>query len=129
MADDKGLLWRLPVVRTPELGKLGPGFGYGIGCGAGLGVGIIGGAGLGFGFPGLHFGAGLGAGCGVGIGFGYGLGKGISYDENGRHSNIPKLRRGDGSTGSEIGGIIDDFFSSVKQAFDNLERDISKRRR
>lgn len=41
---DRGLLWRLlPVLKSRDLGKLGPAFGYGIGCGAGIGVGLIGG--------------------------------------------------------------------------------------
>eukprot|EP00250_Pteridium_aquilinum_P005273 c15392_g1_i1 orf=134-535(+) len=127
----KGVLWRLPVLRTPDLGKLGPGFGYGVGCGVGLGAGLIGGAGIGFGFPGLQFGAGVGAGCGIGIGFGYGLGRGNAYDENGRHGNLGKLarRRGDGTTGAEIGAVIDDLVVGLKQAFDNFDRDINKRRR
>lgn len=126
---NKGLLWKLPVIRTPELGKLGPGFGYGVGCGFGIGAGVVGGAGLGFGFPGLQFGVGLGAGCGIGIGFGYGLGRGRAYDENGSHSNIGKLshKRGEDTPGAEIGAIIDDFVSGLKQAFESFDKE--KRRR
>lgn len=41
--DEKGLLWKLPVVYSNKLGKLGPGFGFGAGCGVGFGVGLIGG--------------------------------------------------------------------------------------
>lgn len=41
--DERGLLWRLPVVRTKDLGKLGPGFAVGAGCGLGFGVGLLGG--------------------------------------------------------------------------------------
>lgn len=128
--DNKALLWRLPALRTPDLGKLGPGFGYGIGCGIGVGAGLVGGAGLGFGFPGLQFGVGLGAGCGVGIGFGYGLGRGRAYDEYGRHSNLGKLthRRGEGSTGAEIGSIIDDFVAGLQKAFESLDKGLGKGR-
>lgn len=41
--DDRGFLWRLPVVKSKQLGKLGPGFGVGVGCGVGFGVGLLGG--------------------------------------------------------------------------------------
>ncbi|MFS7951597.1 hypothetical protein Hanom_Chr07g00597021 [Helianthus anomalus] len=41
--DDNGLLWKLPVVYSNKLGKLGPAFGLGAGCGVGFGVGMIGG--------------------------------------------------------------------------------------
>lgn len=41
--DERGLIWRLPVVKTNDLGKLGPGFAIGAGCGLGFGVGLIGG--------------------------------------------------------------------------------------
>ncbi|XP_078181825.1 uncharacterized protein LOC144575526 isoform X2 [Carex rostrata] len=89
---DRGLLWRLlPVLKSRDLGKLGPAFGCGIGCGAGIGVGLIGGVGIGGGFPGLQFGFGMGAGCGIGIGFGYGTGKGVAYDEYRRHTNVGKI--------------------------------------
>ncbi|KAF6139600.1 hypothetical protein GIB67_033604 [Kingdonia uniflora] len=90
----KGFLWKLPVVKSKQLGKLGPGFGLGAGCGIGLGFGLIGGAGIGPGIPGLQFGFGLGAGCGVGIGFGYGAGRGVAYDENRRYANVGKLFTG-----------------------------------
>jgi hypothetical protein len=47
MGDDddskRGLAWKLPLVKSKELGKIGPAMGYGIGCGFGLGAGIIGG--------------------------------------------------------------------------------------
>ncbi|XP_026446799.1 uncharacterized protein LOC113347369 isoform X1 [Papaver somniferum] len=38
----KGFLWKLPVFKTKELGKLGPAFGLGVGCGVGFGVGFLG---------------------------------------------------------------------------------------
>lgn len=41
--DDRGLLWRLPVMKMQDLGKLGPGFGIGAGCGVGFGFGLFGG--------------------------------------------------------------------------------------
>lgn len=41
--DDKGLIWKLPTVRSKDLGKLGPGIGFGAGCGVGLGAGLFGG--------------------------------------------------------------------------------------
>ena len=46
--DDKGLLWKLPVIKSKQVGKLGPGFGFGGGCGFGLGAGIIGGTSMDF---------------------------------------------------------------------------------
>lgn len=38
-----GLLWRLPVVKSKQLGKIGPAFGFGAGCGVGFGLGLMGG--------------------------------------------------------------------------------------
>lgn len=40
---EKGLLWKLPEVKSKDLGKLGPGFGFGAGCGVGFGIGLFGG--------------------------------------------------------------------------------------
>ncbi|KAK1310747.1 hypothetical protein QJS10_CPA08g00944 [Acorus calamus] len=99
--DDKGLLWRLPVAKTKNIGKIGPGFGYGAGCGVGFGLGLVGGAGIGAGFPGLQFGVGIGAGCGIGIGFGYGVGRGVAYDESRRYSNVGKLFQQAGNLSSQ----------------------------
>ncbi|URE09855.1 hypothetical protein MUK42_21659 [Musa troglodytarum] len=62
---EKAFVWKLPVVKTEDLGKLGPGLSFGAGCGVGVGIGLFGGAGLGAGFPGLQFGVGAGAGCGI----------------------------------------------------------------
>lgn len=41
--DDKGLLWKLPVVKSNNFGKVGPAFGFGAGCGFGFGLGLLGG--------------------------------------------------------------------------------------
>lgn len=41
--EEKGLLWKLPPVRSKQLGKLGPAFGVGAGCGFGFAIGLIGG--------------------------------------------------------------------------------------
>eukprot|EP01018_Ginkgo_biloba_P023030 Gb_17938 [translate_table: standard] len=127
----KGLLWKLPLVESRDLGKIGPGLGYGIGCGFGFGVGLFGGAGLGIGVPGVQLGVGIGAGCGVGLGFGYGVGRGWAYDENGRYSNVGRLfrRRRTGSTKDEIGAMLDDLISSTRQVCDVINREIEKRRR
>lgn len=46
--DEKGLLWKLPVIKSKQVGKLGPGFGFGVGCGFGLGAGLIGGISMDF---------------------------------------------------------------------------------
>lgn len=43
IGDDKGLLWKLPVVESKRFGKLGPAFGFGAGCGLGFGIGLLGG--------------------------------------------------------------------------------------
>lgn len=39
----KGMLWKLPAVKSKHLGKLGPAFGFGAGCGVGFGLGLMGG--------------------------------------------------------------------------------------
>lgn len=41
--DEKGLIWKLPVVKSKHLGKVGPAFGLGAGCGVGFGIGLLGG--------------------------------------------------------------------------------------
>lgn len=41
--DEKGLLWKLPVVKSNNFGKVGPAFGFGAGCGLGFGLGLLGG--------------------------------------------------------------------------------------
>ncbi|KAL8482330.1 hypothetical protein ACS0TY_028486 [Phlomoides rotata] len=86
--EEKGLLWKLPSLKSRQLGSLGPAFGVGAGCGVGFSLGLIGGTGFGPGIPGLQLGFGFGAGCGIGVGFGYGLGRGIAYDANRRYSNV-----------------------------------------
>ncbi|XP_075108498.1 uncharacterized protein LOC107779538 isoform X2 [Nicotiana tabacum] len=92
--EEKGLVWKLPIVKSKQLGKIGPAFGLGIGCGFGLGIGLIGGTGFGPGLPGLQLGFGFGAGCGIGLGFGYAVGRGIAYDDNRKYSNVGKLFNG-----------------------------------
>lgn len=126
----RGLAWKLPLVQSKELGKIGPALGYGIGCGFGVGAGLIGGAGIGIGVPGVQFGFGIGAGCGVGLGFGYGVGRGWAYDENGRHGNVGKLcrRRQNGSSENQIEALMDDLISSTKRAINAIDREIQKRR-
>jgi len=42
--DNKGLLWKLPLVKSDQFGKLGPAFGIGAGCGLGFGAGVLGGS-------------------------------------------------------------------------------------
>lgn len=129
--EDKGLLWKLPVVRTKQLGKVGPAFGVGTGCGIGFGVGLIGGTGFGPGFPGLQLGFGFGAGCGVGLGFGYGIGRGIAYDDNRKYSNVGKLFTGSGTlpTQDEIGALIDEVVINTKKLIKATSREVDKWRR
>jgi hypothetical protein len=43
MEEVKGLLWKLPEVKTTDLGKLVHGFGIGADCGVGVGVEVFGG--------------------------------------------------------------------------------------
>ncbi|KAJ4751354.1 glycine-rich protein [Rhynchospora pubera] len=128
MDEEKGLLWKLPEVKSTELGKLGPGFGFGAGCGVGVGVGLFGGLGLGAGFPGLTVGLGAGAGCGVGLGFGYGMGKGVSYDEKGKHTNIGKLfQNGQPLPGQEqIGALVDELIVNTKKLVQATNKEIEK---
>ncbi|KAJ3671568.1 hypothetical protein LUZ60_007647 [Juncus effusus] len=125
---EEALAWKLPELKSKDLGKLGPGFGFGAGCGVGLGVGLFGGIGFGAGFPGLHFGLGLGAGCGVGLGFGYGSGKGVSYDENGKHTNVGKLfQKGQNMPGQEqIGALMDELVVNTKKLVQATSKEIEK---
>ncbi|CAH9051075.1 unnamed protein product [Cuscuta europaea] len=127
----KGFLWKLPVVKSKELGKLGPGFGLGIGCGFGFGVGLIGGMGFGPGIPGLQIGFGLGAGCGVGLGFGYAIGRGIGYDDERKHSNVGWSfhRNGTFPTQYEIDSLIDELVKSTKKLVRETSREVDKWRR
>ncbi|XP_010252320.1 PREDICTED: glycine-rich protein [Nelumbo nucifera] len=127
---EKGLLWRLPVLKSKQLGKLGPAFGLGAGCGFGFGIGLLGGAGIGPGFPGLQLGFGFGAGCGVGLGFGYGIGKGIAYDENRRYTNVGKLFHGSGNLPQdEISALIDEVVINTKKLIRATSKEIDKWRR
>ncbi|XP_008808971.1 protein TRIGALACTOSYLDIACYLGLYCEROL 5, chloroplastic-like isoform X1 [Phoenix dactylifera] len=125
---EKGLLWKLPEVKSKDLGKLGPAFGFGAGCGAGFGVGLFGGAGLGLGFPGLQFGFGIGSGCGIGLGFGYGMGKGIAYDENQRYTNVGKLFQGTKNLPAQdhIGALVDGLVVNTKKLIEATSRGIEK---
>ncbi|KAL7118402.1 hypothetical protein ACP275_03G134200 [Erythranthe tilingii] len=136
--EEKGLLWKLPAVKSKELGKIGPGFGIGAGCGLGFGVGLIGGTGFGPGIPGLQLGFGFGGGCGVGLGFGYGLGKGIAYDGNRRHSNVGRFfhnRRSNGNLNlnlpvqDEIGALVDELVVNTKKLIEATSREVDKWRR
>ncbi|XP_004512593.1 uncharacterized protein [Cicer arietinum] len=129
--DDKGLLWKLPVVKSNNFGKVGPAFGFGAGCGFGFGLGLLGGVGIGPGIPGLQVGFGLGAGCGVGLGFGYGMGKGIAQDEYRRYSNVGNPFRGSGSIISEddITALVDDIVINTKKLIKATSRELDKWRR
>ncbi|KAI8000445.1 hypothetical protein LOK49_LG09G01892 [Camellia lanceoleosa] len=133
--EDKGLLWRLPVIKSKELGKLGPAFGIGAGCGVGLCIGLIGGTGFGPGIPGLQLGFGLGAGCGVGLGFGYGMGRGIAYDDSRRYSNVGKFFNGKANFHSnlpsqdEIGALIDELVMNTKKLIKATSTEVDKWRR
>ncbi|KAJ7975561.1 glycine-rich protein [Quillaja saponaria] len=129
--EEKGLLWKLPVLKTRNLGKMGPAFGVGAGCGVGFGVGLLGGAGFGPGIPGLQVGFGFGAGCGVGIGFGYGVGKGIAHDDNGRYSNVGNLFHGSRNTSSqdEINALVDELVINTKKLIRATSKEIDKWRK
>ncbi|KAJ8484228.1 hypothetical protein OPV22_016713 [Ensete ventricosum] len=123
----KGFVWKLPVVKTDDLGKLGPGLSFGAGCGVGVGIGLFGGAGLGAGFPGLRFGIGAGAGCGIGLGFGYGMGKGVAFDDdNGKHTNVGKLFQGNSPSHGQIGGLIDEVVVNAKKLVKATSQEIEK---
>ncbi|XP_028798125.1 ATP-dependent RNA helicase glh-2 [Neltuma alba] len=130
-SEEKGLLWKLPVVKSRNLGKVGPAFGVGVGCGFGVGVGLLGGVGLGPGIPGLQIGYGFGAGCGVGIGFGYGVGRGIAQDENKRYSNVGNPFRNSGNVPSQddIAALVDELVINTKKLIRTTTREIEKWRR
>ncbi|KAL3641525.1 hypothetical protein CASFOL_016493 [Castilleja foliolosa] len=129
--EEKGLLWRLPAVKSKRLGKIGPAFGVGAGCGFGFAIGLIGGTGFGPGIPGLQLGLGFGAGCGVGLGFGYGVGKGIAYDGNRRYSNVGNafLHRRDIPLQDEIGDLVDELVVNTKKLIQATSREVDKWRR
>ncbi|CAM0883989.1 unnamed protein product [Alopecurus aequalis] len=123
--------WGLPMLRTDELGKLGPSFGIGAGCGVGVGIGLLGVAGIGSGFHGLQLGFGAGVGCGIGIGFGYGFGKGMSYDENGEYSNIRRSFQNSRSRpyDQEADALLDEVMESTKKLIKATVKEIEKWRR
>ncbi|KAI9092544.1 hypothetical protein K1719_027672 [Acacia pycnantha] len=128
-SEEKGLLWKLPVLKSRNLGKVGPAFGVGVGCGFGVGVGLLGGVGIGPGIPGLQIGYGFGAGCGAGLGFGYGAGRGIAQDENKRYSNVGNLfRSSDIPSQDDIGALVDELVMNTKKLFKAATREIEKRR-
>ncbi|KAK6116706.1 hypothetical protein DH2020_049526 [Rehmannia glutinosa] len=131
--EEKGLLWKLPTVKSRQLGKIGPAFGFGAGCGFGFGIGLIGGTGFGPGIPGLQLGFGIGAGCGVGLGFGYGVGRGIAYDGNHKYSNVGKVfhhrGRGDVPLQNEIGDLVDELVVNTKKLIQATSREVDKWRR
>ncbi|WOL14294.1 hypothetical protein Cni_G23074 [Canna indica] len=122
----KGLLWKLPVVKTEDLGKLGPAFGLGIGCGVGVGVGLFGGTGIGAGLPGLQLGVGAGAGCGIGLGFGYGMGKGVAFDEKGKYTNVGKLFQRNIPSNDQIGALVDEVVLNTKKLVRATSREVEK---
>ncbi|KAG6492062.1 chorion class B protein M3A5-like [Zingiber officinale] len=122
----KGLAWRLPVLKTQDLGKIGPGLGVGAGCGVGVGFGLFGGAGLGIGMPGLHFGVGAGVGCGIGLGFGYGVGKGVAFDENGKYTNVGKLFQRNVASNHQIGALVDEVVFNAKRLVQATSKEIEK---
>ncbi|XP_072981447.1 uncharacterized protein [Typha angustifolia] len=126
--DEKGLLWKLPELKSKDLGKLGPAFGIGAGCGVGAGVGLFGGAGLGAGFPGLQIGFGVGAGCGLGLGFGYGMGKGIAYDDKQEYTNVGKLFHGARNLPPQerIAALVDEIAMSTKKLVQATSKEIEK---
>ncbi|KAI4351901.1 hypothetical protein L6164_006202 [Bauhinia variegata] len=129
--EEKGLLWKLPVVKSRDFGKVGPAFGIGAGCGVGFGVGLLGGVGLGPGITGLQVGLGFGVGCGIGLGFGYGVGKGIAQDENRRYSNVGNVLHGAGNLPSQddIAALVDDLVINTKKLIKMTSNEIDKWRR
>ncbi|KAF3440927.1 hypothetical protein FNV43_RR19213 [Rhamnella rubrinervis] len=128
--EDKGMIWKLPVVKSKHLGKVGPAFGIGAGCGIGFGVGLLGGAGFGPGIPGLQVGLGFGVGCGVGLGFGYGMGKGIAQDANQRYSNVGNLSNGlENFPAQEIGALMDELVDNAKKIVSVTSKELEKWRR
>ncbi|XP_009602078.1 uncharacterized protein LOC107779538 isoform X1 [Nicotiana tabacum] len=129
--EEKGLVWKLPIVKSKQLGKIGPAFGLGIGCGFGLGIGLIGGTGFGPGLPGLQLGFGFGAGCGIGLGFGYAVGRGIAYDDNRKYSNVGKLFNGPANfpNQDEVGELIDELVVNTKKLIKATTQELDKWRR
>ncbi|XP_077224644.1 glycine-rich protein [Tasmannia lanceolata] len=129
--EERGFIWRLPVLKSKQLGKIGPGFGFGAGCGVGFGIGLLGGVGLGPGIPGLQFGFGMGAGCGIGLGFGYGMGRGVAHDEHRRYTNVGNIFNGSHNlpTQDEIGVLIDELVVNTKRLIKTTSKEIDKWRR
>ncbi|XP_059297390.1 uncharacterized protein LOC132050249 [Lycium ferocissimum] len=129
--EERGLVWKLPIVKSKQLGKIGPAFGLGIGCGFGLGIGLIGGTGFGPGLPGLQLGFGLGAGCGIGLGFGYAVGRGFAYDDTRRYSNVGKLFHGPANlpNRNEVGELLDELVVNTKKLIKATTQELDKWRR
>ncbi|XP_055816668.1 uncharacterized protein LOC129886139 [Solanum dulcamara] len=131
--EEKGLIWKLPIVKSKHLGKIGPGFGFGIGCGFGIGIGLIGGTGFGPGLPGLQLGFGLGAGCGIGVGFGYAVGRGYAYDDNRRYSNVGKVFNRPANANflnqDEVGQLLDEIVVNTKKLIKATTQELDKWRR
>ncbi|XP_047328625.1 protein TRIGALACTOSYLDIACYLGLYCEROL 5, chloroplastic-like isoform X2 [Impatiens glandulifera] len=132
--EKKDFLWKLPVLKSERLGKLGPALGIGAGCGFGFAIGLLGGFGLGI--SGLQFGFGIGSGCGVGLGFGYGFGKGVAYDDRKRYSNVgefsksaSKSTRTFPSSQDELNDVLDDLVVNSKKLLEETSREIDKWRK
>ncbi|KAJ8526457.1 hypothetical protein K7X08_028934 [Anisodus acutangulus] len=125
--EEKGLVWKLPSVKSKQLGKIGPAFGLGVGCGFGLGIGLIGGTGFGPGLPGLQLGFGFGAGCGIGLGFGYAVGRGFAYDDIRRYSNVGKLASFPNQ--DEVGELLDELVVNTKKLIKATTQELDKWRR
>ncbi|KAM1242615.1 hypothetical protein ACFX2G_034953 [Malus domestica] len=103
--NEKGLLWKLPILGTQQLGKVGPAFGLDGGCGLGFGIGFLGGAGFGPGIPGLQ------------VGLGLVLDTGIS----------PASR--DLPTHDDIGALVEELVDNTKKLFRATTKEIDKWRR
>ncbi|KAK4707807.1 hypothetical protein R3W88_028732 [Solanum pinnatisectum] len=129
--EEKGLIWKLPIVKSKHLGKMGPGFGIGVGCGFGIGIGLIGGAGFGPGLPGLQLGFGLGAGCGIGVGFGYAVGRGYAYDDNRRYSNAGNVFNRPVSFPNHdvVGQLLDEIVTNTKKLIKTTTQELDKWKR
>ncbi|KAL0437871.1 UNVERIFIED_CONTAM: hypothetical protein Slati_2270100 [Sesamum latifolium] len=129
--EEKGLLWKLPAVKSKQLGSLDLPLALALAAGLVSPSGSLEGTGFGPGIPGLQLGFGLGAGCGVGLGFGYGVGRGIAYDENRRYTNVGKFfhNRGDFPVQHEIGALVDDLVLSAKKLIQATSREVDKWRR
>ncbi|KAG7025114.1 hypothetical protein SDJN02_13937 [Cucurbita argyrosperma subsp. argyrosperma] len=117
--DESGMLWKLPVLKSSRIGRLGPAFGLGVGCGVGFGIGLVGGFLLQLGFGVLV------SGCGLGLGFGYAIEELLLFchQETFLDFHFYFISR------DEIGALVDELALNTKKLIRVTAQEIDKWKR